>query len=776
MKLFFKHILRSIKLRPLQPFMLILTLALSVTVSVCSLALRSSIMEEPNLSKEAELGNADIKITLNNNADSRFMFSEDAEKILGEECRIAGYYELFLSDSGSDMLPAAAVDFDSIGEIFQFEFISYGGVDENTRDFSVFISESFAKSHGLSVGDDYKAELLGTERSYKIAGIAKSCFIDKFDIILDISGVIKVITAKSPFAAALGEDFRPCNTLLIDLPEDGSIALAIEKLQADEAFADKSISDVSERENSKTFSDMLFTLINFAIILSCIISAAVAYSCFSIISAERREENCSFSAAGACSALLNAMQYAEASIYWFFGSLLGIILSIPATALMNKIIGFKYADISITPENLALSSAFLLISVILSVSAFILTKNRKKASMAKRKLILPLFILCTAVYILTFILPLSFKLSFGMASAILLLLLLFLSSGALLIRFIGFICKIGERTLIKKRKIRSTAFYYSLKNINQSKILHGTVRMLALLIGAVLCIGYTVNSLNGQIHIAKNIIDSEYAVLNAGERCYTKLTECESISSVERLYISTAKHEKGMTTTLISATDTAVLGNSAKAAKRPAGNEAVISEAEAKALSLEEGDSFTVILNNTEIDLTVKGTVRSGLSFVLFDCEHFGIDYTVLLPSQKSGSDTERYLSDLAFISAEEVAVTVKSETLLENMANSMGTFKRSGNLLLASISLFSIIGIVNTYIECYRSRKNDFAMYKTAGMSKRKIKLMKLSEIGVSAAFSLLIGFIGFLIILPAVNEAMLSACYDVYENFAAWVKSLKG
>ena len=68
MKLFFKHLIRGILKRPLQPVIIILTIALSVLVSITAFTMKKSVADEVNLSNEAIYGSSDIVVKLNSNS------------------------------------------------------------------------------------------------------------------------------------------------------------------------------------------------------------------------------------------------------------------------------------------------------------------------------------------------------------------------------------------------------------------------------------------------------------------------------------------------------------------------------------------------------------------------------------------------------------------------------------------------------------------------------------------------------------------------------------
>ncbi len=774
MKLFFKHLLKSTKKRPLQPLILLVTLVLSVTVMCSVLTLHSAISDERYLMEEARLGRAEIEISLSSSSDSRFMFAEDAVRIVGENAKVSGYYEVILSVGEEGIVSAAAVDYDTVSDIFDIEFTEYIGLEENDRGISAFISADFAEENQLSAGDRFGATLLGREVEYIVSGIARREFIKRFDVLLDITGVVKILASESPFAAALGDSFRPCNTILIDLADGDDIEEAVRALSNDPAFEGRNIRDVSVKGYGKGNRDMISAIIRFAIVLSSIMTAVVAYSSFSILASERREENNSFILAGARPSFMCFVQYAEAAVYWLIGAPLGLLLTLPALRFIKEYAGFKYSKVNLTLQNALISTAFMLIAVLCSASVFVLLGKNKKPFVIKGVAALVFAAVAAIMYLLTFAVPLSAKLIVGMISAIVLLLLIF-CSAALLFRFIlGVVNGKRDKDLINSGKIPGTSYHYSLKNLHNLPVMHGIVRMLSLLVGAFLCISYTVNSLNGNLYLLENLFESEHIILNGTERCYERVLECESVDRAHRLYYAEAEYDNGIRTNLLSVSDIDAFSETLKVTHQPEGREAVISYIEAKAMSLEVGDSFVIKQNSTEIELRVAEIVRTGMVFVLFDCESFGIDYSMLLPEAKAGYSSSEQLSEISARTADEAAAIIGSDKLADMVTESTLIYINSGNLLLGAITVFSLIGIFNTFLECYRSRKEEFAMYYSAGMSKSGIRRLKLSEILTAVGFSLIFGVLGFLVIMPVINQTMTANSYDAYENFVAWLVSL--
>ena len=123
MKLFFKHLARSIVKKPLQPIILVFTWTLAIAISIFSLAMRTALEEEMRLGQAAKYGNAQVTVGLNGTSSSRFMFANDVETLLDGEGVAAGTFELPLTvGKEKKTVFGVAVDFTEFVKIFDFSF------------------------------------------------------------------------------------------------------------------------------------------------------------------------------------------------------------------------------------------------------------------------------------------------------------------------------------------------------------------------------------------------------------------------------------------------------------------------------------------------------------------------------------------------------------------------------------------------------------------------------------------------------------------------------
>ena len=137
-KLFFRHIARSIKLKPLQPVLSVIILTLSFVIVAMSLNAYAWLTEETGLRQAAAYGRADIAITLNSRTQNRFVSPDEVYKVLGDGVNAAGCFELPFYTADGGVALGVATDFDDIGGVFDLEFTHYGQITYDTLDNSAF--------------------------------------------------------------------------------------------------------------------------------------------------------------------------------------------------------------------------------------------------------------------------------------------------------------------------------------------------------------------------------------------------------------------------------------------------------------------------------------------------------------------------------------------------------------------------------------------------------------------------------------------------------------
>lgn len=790
MRLIFKHIRRTVAKRPTQPLILILTVMLAVITSVFAFTVEDTVSRENAAAQEASYGGADFTVTLSGSSEERFMFAAEAEELIRaafdeqlpalldeddkpavEPSAVEGCYELPLVLEGETAL-GVAVDFYGIDRIFSFEFIEYGRVTVGSVSDTAFISARLAEERGLGLGDEIAVELMGGEKKYTVEGITRTPLIGEHDIMVDITGVRRMMGESSPVFAALGDSFRPSSTLYVRLArnEDEGIPTYGKKdekgeeidpvldmmalMAEDERYSDKTITDARGIITEKTGTGSLDTLVAFAVALACLLSAVVTFCCFYILASERVEENLSLAYAGASPRVLSGIQYAEAFIYWLIGAPLGALVSIPLARVATSFIGLKYSTFEVSVVTLIKSSLVILPVSLLTVAFFIVTgkKQRRTGNAHTVRWRGSLISLGAAGAIMLAMALLPPKLKFAA----------FIGVTALTVTAVFLIIPPIIRAIASRiERSGSVSLRYALKNLSSVRIMHNISRIVALslMITLVTCVVFA--SIGGITDIVSDIIDADYAVINATDRCSEAVLECSEAERVYKAFIA-----DGPSTQLIAADDLSVFSDKLGIDEKPVGERAVVGSGFANMNGIKVGDRFTVKISGVERELIAGSINRSGISYVAFDAEGLGISYNMLLVKGREDVSRTELLDGLSAATASELGAVVSADTLLRGIEDTSRLYLNMGKMLIMVFAVFSLIGIADILLESTRARREEFHLYSLAGMEKGRTRRMRRLEVAASLLLGIALSIIASLLLSVALDMGMQTFGYEVFAS----------
>ena len=766
MKLFFKHLARSIVKKPLQPIILVFTLTLAIAVSIFSLTMRSALDEEIQLGQAVKYGNSQITIGLSGDASSRFMFAKDAETLLDGEGVAVGTFELPLTmGEEKRTVFGVAVDFTEIGKVFDFTFIEYGEVTPTALGYSAFVTQSFAEKNGLRLGEDFTVTAFGEEKTYTVSGIARQSFIGNYEIMVDITGVIRLMTDGSPLLSALGDEFKPCSTIFVRLNDSNSISSVIETLQADGHFTDKVITDVSKAILMKSNVDSLGYVIDVSSILASLLSASVTFCCFYIIGAERTEENYTFALSGAKPWLLNLMQYAEIFFYWLISAGLGCLLTVPMTKWLFVIAGFRYASAKVKFLQSVFGAGILLFVSLATVAMFIgsqkLKRNNKPETQAENKVVLFALLCASGLNILAFIAPMGIRFWLYIVLSVSMCFFLFVAMPALMKWLAAKLNASRERRFFTSYQLKGVALRYALKNIFSVKILHNISRLVAVLTCILMTSCLMVGSAFGNVANTYTFFGGDYVVMNATESCAEKVAQCATVQDSVRVFLGENEGAR-----MVSAESVAGLSPKFDLQQMPKGNQAILASGEAKKRSIKIGDTFTANIDGKAVELVVLDIVDSGIPFILFDCEYFGMSYNMMVIKGNPDASNGALIQELTDKTVLELAVVLSIEDLFEEKLVTVQICLNLGLIFLAITTAFACVGIIDNLYESYRARREEFHLFACSGMSEKVIRRMKLWEIVLTFGFGVALGMVGFVVMAFASNTCFHTFGFETLIN----------
>jgi ABC-type antimicrobial peptide transport system permease subunit len=155
---------------------------------------------------------------------------------------------------------------------------------------------------------------------------------------------------------------------------------------------------------------------------------------------------------------------------------------------------------------------------------------------------------------------------------------------------------------------------------------------------------------------------------------------------------------------------------------------------------------------------------------LVFDCEANGISYNMLLAEGGEGNDSNTLYQELTAATSSELVGVVPTNTLLSIKTDSFTLYISIMLILLAVIFLFAVVGILDNLFQSYQSRKEEFALYATAGMSRCTVRRMKTLEICISMGFAVLLS-----LVIAAVSTLLLQyTLYTLVDFFKSIGKML--
>ena len=766
MKLLLKHILGSIRKKPLQPIIIILTLSLAMATSIFAFTIADTMQAEVDASQMAKYGTAELAIGVGNTSDSRFLFADDVIDVLGDSAIAVGRYEIpfILEGTGSTTI-AAATELARVGDLFNITFLEYGKVTEGSVGDVAFISADFAQTHQLAIGDTLQVEAMGYTQSYRIEGIAKLPFFAEYDVLVDISSLVRAFASNSLLFAAIGEDFKPCSKVYVDFSaceQFGDVSEVIETLKSDFRFADKNFEDLDSAEKKVVNLYVFEFVLKFAVALSSLLSAVVVFGCFYILANERTEENQALVYAGANPRLLSVMQYTEVLLYWIVGAPLGILGAIPLAKLIPCFVSMQYVSPEIHAVSILKSTVILLGVCLLTTAMFIAISRRARRTGSgyitiSGKWIVYLLLIIAVLFALMCVLPSDPRFVLMIVSMVAIVVFIFWVVPVAIKRIASTI----EKRMKNVSKPSSVALRYALKNIGSLKLLHNITRLCALIVTIILTVSLVIVCVYGQLKDQEHIFNADYVLLNASDKCYQKAQSCQSVQTVYRAYMT-----QTATGPVISADDPSVYADWFNIDRQVTGNEAIVSSGVAHANDLQVGDTWELNLVGRDYEFVIVRIEKSACNYVAINCHDVGIPYNMLLVKGNDGVSNAELLGELSTATASELTPIVEISNMFERFINAVQNYMNSAKILLFVFVIFSLIGVIDISFESLRARREEFELYHLAGMERRELRLMKKYEFSIGITFGIAVGLVGFALSAFAVNQGMSAKAMEVFQS----------
>ncbi len=727
MRLLLKHIRKSVFSSPGESVVLLLTMVLSAII-FCTLGeFYFASVDERKTKREAEFGEADIIVSASDDSLSRFVCEEDLGDQRNIFAGVAGVLSLPSSDDAGSVM-AGAVDYNKVNDVFVFEFTSLSDIPGDEADSSVFVSEGFASSRALSLGDKTKLNLLGVEMEYTVRGISRSPLLSEFDVLLNSSGVHRVLCSVSPLFSVFTEDSLPYTRIAVKLPE------GMNKQIVTDALAQNANISVKDRDSDDNdYADLLLGVTLFAVLIFTIIIAAVLV-CFSlrIISDKRKREYDIFRLSGMDDGRIFLAFVIEIFSYIVVG--FGIAILTAYFILPPVFDGITvYTSISLRPRGALVAIVALVIVGAFSVLWHILS-SRKKVSKPKKKkmyhhlselmpMMLLLVALCFTLAALIAKVALRYLFAIGVVASV--LAAIFTGVPILLKLLSSFIC---PRLL--KRRGSGASLYLALKNnsgISEMKNLHS---ILGVVISASITLVFSLNFCLSFISANEEKLVADYVIAGADGILEEELLNTEGVMAVGRAHISATSLPGGKNVAVISVTDKSFISEGESF--YPVGNDIYMSERAALRSGLSLGSEVPIEIGGREYTFVLRGFSKPNGIFCYINASDMGIKEDLIV-ARASGEETYDLLCRDASVFGGFVQ---DRDSFLSSYTSFARTFTTLLRVYLIFVFALALLGSGNLIFVSYKTRKAHFASLSVAGMTRREIYAMILCELLLLSVF----------------------------------------
>lgn len=752
MRIYAKHLLRSLRRAPLQPLLILLTVALSVAVTVTAVRLPSVFSERSREISRANSYLGDLLVTPRGDSGLRWILGNDAAAAVGAEGTVCGEFRLtgFTTvDEKTKLLQVSAVDFPSVNTFYSMQYLSYGGFTAENLRTSAILSEHCAAALGVSLGDSVSIRLLEKTFTFTVQAVAKSeGILTDTDLLIASDCIRSTLAARVPAISTLGASCPIYTRLMVNAAEGVDPAALAHRLSEGSALSDYTVTSTgAERQYSFIAVTQAFA-IWIPVLLLAILAAYLIMTSLKLLRQQRSTESALFSICGASPRLLGRLQYAEGLIYGILGGLAGVLLALPLLRASQVLFFWRETPVSLSP--LPVLCGLLWAPALITVCTFLHLRQQPKALAEQLRAadasdeptrpikVLPPLLLIALLIPVTAWTPSRQRIL--LATALLLATVwLFAVSSSLIVRWIA---GLAERGLARSRKA-PPLLLLSVKQLKNSFALRHVGRIAVLSIALSVSISTAAGALSTQGDLLDHAFLSPMVGINVDPFTEAQLREHPSVEHLSRVsFQGNVELENGVNVFGLSAeSPEGCLHEELIPEVLPKGAEAVITESIASLMELEVGDSFPVTIQGIRRDLTVRHVYAGAVPLLYFDTAAFGIaaEQLCITPRAELSEASPEYASLLALLE-ENGCETVDSNTVLRDMPRSFEAFSILLNSAAVMSMVLAVIGLANSLAEQYRRRRNDRLILRMNGMTGASLQALQLLEILLLLICSLLI------------------------------------
>jgi len=777
-RLFLKHILRSIKKAPLQPLIIIFTLTIAVATLLTTVKMSISTIKETEYKKGRIDTSSDITVKLSNSDEVRILFKDEAERIIGDGGSVIGEFSLtaLTTDKDDEKFPVTimATELERAESFYSIALTENTKINEKEINDCAILSDETARELGLGVGDTFAVDLLGLCFDFKVAAIAKSesVFYEN-GALINIGAVTEAIAEKNPFIAALADSITPFTQLKIKLNDSAMTDSYIELLKSDEAFASKTVIKNSENLRSEDFvSTLALIAILVCAVIVALICALVITTSLDLLSKERMADMALFMISGADTGTLNRILYLECLLYSLISAGLGLLLSIPFSLGINEIFDFRTGDLAFSMADIPIvliASPLAVITV-----AFVNSKKEGKLTVSERltktgerrtkahscKLFLTFLSLSAIFLIVALLVPVKIRFPFGTLSALLLVGFVFTFTP-----YLAEILSRGASALLNKKRNPPPLLLTSVHNMTASYPIKHTARLITILLTLLSTAFFCINALTGELEHIENLVDSEYIVLGADERSDEIAAECEGVNACYRIFVTqdaSNEENSGFMSISVSEGSLNCINKKFRPQRLPVNNEVVLSSGLALMNEKKIGDEITLKYQGNSYVFKVIDIVPTGANLTFIDSKYIGEENDFLCIDADFDENSDAFVAISEIMNLRGAYLANRNE-IFSPMLKGILSFANMAKYVFYIALFTTLIGIVNVLFSDYITRKREKEVYYTVGMTKKQMLAVRIYEILSTVTIAALLAPIFTLALSFLIDFSLISFGVDL-------------
>lgn len=332
MQIILKYLIKSITEKKMRTFLVVLAVALAGALYLASTALTDSMVQMQTDKVRATAGNVEIRIYAGEKMDTNLLSMHPVRALstLTEYSiplvKGSGFHEK--KDKGYDTLNLTGValeDYKQMNELLLKEQLS--GRDFDDR--SLIISQKTAEKYGLKVGDSFELKIGDKKRKTTIYGIAfpRGMFAQEAESTLGLMS----FNALSQF---LDTDNKPTLIYIKSNPQQISMDGLIEKLK--EVYPKAEVKELIDRKDLEENISWIAQPLLLMTILVTFMSIFIVNSSFKVITIEKLPVIGTFRSIGASKRTMNKVLFLESMGYGVIGGFCAIGLGILILFVMLK--------------------------------------------------------------------------------------------------------------------------------------------------------------------------------------------------------------------------------------------------------------------------------------------------------------------------------------------------------------------------------------------------------------------------------------------------------